>query len=249
MSKVSIVCAAYNCAAYLPKTIESVINQAYPDWELLIVNDCSTDNTAEVAESYAQADNRIKLLNNIKNVGPAKTRNNGIEAAQGKYLAFLDGDDFWEPDFISTSMNFLKNKKEVFCFSSYYRVDEDLNPLYDPFIVPEKVNYESILRTCPISCLTAFIDIEQTGKYYMPNIEKRQDYGLWLNILKDVNFAYGIEKPLATYRIRKGSVSRNKWKAMYYVWKVYRDVEKINLFKSMYLLVVYALNGMKKYSR
>ncbi|AEV34265.1 glycosyl transferase [Owenweeksia hongkongensis DSM 17368] len=249
MSKVSIVCAAYNCAGYLPKTIESVINQAYPDWELLIVNDCSTDNTAEVTESYAQADDRIKLLNNIKNVGPAKTRNNGIEAAQGKYLAFLDGDDFWEPDFISTSRDYLKRTGEVFCFSSYYRVDEDLNPLYDPFIVPEKVNYESILRTCPISCLTAFIDIEQIGKYYMPNIEKRQDYGLWLNILKDVNFAYGIEKPLATYRIRKGSVSRNKWKAMYYVWKVYRDVEKINLFKSMYLLVVYALNGMKKYSR
>ena len=246
---VSIICAAYNCAKYLPKTIESVQTQVYQNWELIVVNDCSTDSTLEVAEAYAEKDKRVKVISNPENVGPAKTRNNGIKAAEGKYLAFLDGDDFWEPDFISTSIDFLKSEGQVFCFASYYRVDEVLDPLYEPFIVPEKVNYESILRTCPISCLTAFIDIEQTGKYYMPDIEKRQDYGLWLNILKDVDFAYGIKKPLATYRIRKGSVSRNKWKAMYYVWKVYRDVEKINLFKSMYLLGVYALNGVKKYSR
>lgn len=249
MNKVSIVCAAYNCSKYLSKTIESVQAQNYLEWELIVVDDCSTDDTVEVAESYASEDRRVKVMSNDVNVGPARTRNNGIKAAEGKYLAFLDGDDFWEPDFISTSIDFLQTRGGVFCFSSYYRVDEDLNPLYEPFIVPVRVNYNSILRTCPISCLTAFIDIEQTGKYYMPDIEKRQDYGLWLSILKDVDYAYGIEKTLATYRIRKGSVSRNKWKAMYYVWKVYRDVEKINLFKSAYLLGVYALNGVKKYSR
>jgi glycosyltransferase involved in cell wall biosynthesis len=248
MSKVSIICASYNSACYLSTTINSIINQYYKDWELIIIDDCSVDNTYEIASKFADTDSRIRILSNNKNKGPAKTRNKGIREAKGKYLTFIDSDDLWEKDFISKSISFLQENNYSFCFSSYYRVDEGLDPLYTPFIVPKKVSYNDLLKTCPISCLTAFIDIGKIGKYYMPDLKQRQDYGLWLNILKDVDFAYGIKKKLATYRIRKGSVSRNKFEAMKYVWKLYREEEGLNIVRSIYLIVIYSFNGLKKYS-
>src|SRR5690606_24402231 len=132
-------------------------------------------------------------------------RNVGIKVASGSYLTFLDADDLWDSNFLEKSLGFLESNQLTFVFSSYRRVDENLNKLYENFIVPDKVSYNSLLKTCPISCLTAFMKISVIGKYYMPNISKRQDYGLWLAILKDIDYAYGIKEPLATYRIRKGS--------------------------------------------
>jgi teichuronic acid biosynthesis glycosyltransferase TuaG len=246
---ISVITAAYNCAAYIEQTIKSVQNQTLPDWEMIIIDDNSTDNTLQIIKEKASADARIKYLINDTNLGPAKTRNKGIELARGRYLAFLDGDDLWEENFIEVSLDFMIINGYPFVFSSYKRVDELLQPLYTDFIVPAKVNYHSLLKTCPISCLTAVIDIESTGKFYMPDIPKRQDYGLWLSILKKIDHAHGIKQPLAVYRIRKNSVSRNKYKAMFYVWKVYRDVEHINIFYSAYLMVNYIINGLKKYSR
>lgn len=246
---VSIITAAYNCAPYIEQTIKSVQAQTYTDWEMIIIDDCSTDDTVDVITAMAMADSRVKLLQNIQNMGPACSRNRGINIAAGTYLAFLDGDDLWLPEFLEVSLNFMLKHNHVFVFSSYKRLDEGLNPLYDDFIVPNKVSYRSLLKTCPISCLTAVIDISTTGKYYMPDIPKRQDYGLWLSILKQHENAYGIQQPLAIYRIRKNSVSRNKYKAMLYVWKVYRDVEKLNFIYSAYLMVNYVINGLKKYAR
>ncbi|WP_205780548.1 glycosyltransferase family 2 protein [Mucilaginibacter limnophilus] len=246
---VSIITAAYNCAPYIQQTIRSVQSQTYENWEMIIVDDSSTDDTLEFVKAEAEKDNRIKYLVNERNLGAAKSRNRGIEMARGKYLTFLDGDDLWLPGFISTSLIYMKRHDYSFVFSSYRRKDEELNPLYEDFIVPARVNYNSLLKTCPISCLTAFIDIERTGKFFMPDIPKRQDYGLWLSILKKIGNAYGIQEPLAVYRIRKNSLSRNKYKAMLYVWKVYRDVEKINIFYSSYLMVNYVINGMIKYAR
>lgn len=246
---ISIITAAYNCAAYIADTIRSVQNQTVSDWEMIIVDDNSTDDTLSIIKAEAAADSRIKYLVNDSNLGPAKTRNRGIELASGKYLAFLDGDDLWLPGFIEVSLSFMEKHGYTFVFSSYQRVDEELHPLYTDFIVPEKVNYYSLLKTCPISCLTAVIDIEKTGKFYMPDIAKRQDYGLWLSILKKIDYAYGIAQPLAIYRIRKNSVSRNKYKAMLYVWKVYRDVEKLNPVHSAWLMVNYVINGLRKYAR
>jgi glycosyltransferase involved in cell wall biosynthesis len=246
---ISIITAAYNCAAYIGDTIRSVQNQTTGNWEMIIIDDNSTDNTLAIIKAEAAADSRIRYLVNIANLGPAKTRNRGIELATGKYLAFLDGDDLWLPDFIEVSMSFMETHNYPFVFSSYKRVDEALQSLYTDFIVPQKVNYGSLLKTCPISCLTAVIDVEHLGKFYMPDIPKRQDYGLWLSILKKTDHAYGIAQPLAVYRIRKNSLSRNKYKAMLYVWKIYRDVEKLNLVHSAWLMVNYVINGLKKYAR
>ena len=246
--KVSIITPVYNSAKFIKTTIDSVLAQSYTDWEMILIDDGSSDCSIEIIENYISKDCRIKLLKNDKNSGPAISRNKGIEVAQGKYLTFLDADDIWLPEFLSTSINFMVENNYKFVFSSYRRVDENLNPLYNDFIVPTVVSYKNLLKTCPISCLTAFIDISSIGKYYMPAIAKRQDYGLWLSILKNIDYAYGIKEPLAIYRIRKGSVSRNKFKAMLYVWRVYRKVEKLNFFYSLYLLTCYAYNGFKKYS-
>ena len=245
---VSIITPVYNSEKYISTTIDSVIAQTYENWELILIDDGSIDKSVEIINSYIKRDNRISLLRNENNSGPAISRNKGIKAAKGSYLTFIDADDIWMPSFLSISLNFVESNNYNFVFSSYKRVDEDLQSLYNDFIVPERVDYNSLLKTCPISCLTAFIKISSTGKYYMPNIEKRQDYGLWLSILKEVEYAYGIRKPLATYRIRKGSVSRNKFKAILYVWRIYRDVEKIGFLKSLYLILCYTYNGYKKYS-
>ncbi|RYD88715.1 MAG: glycosyltransferase family 2 protein [Sphingobacteriales bacterium] len=246
---VSVITAAYNCAAFIEQTISSVQAQTYPDWEMIIIDDKSTDDTVLIIKTLAATDSRIKLLRNTENMGPAKTRNRGIEIARGRYLTFLDGDDIWLPDFLAISVSYMKKHHHAFVFSSYRRLDENLQPLYKDFIVPKKVSYNGLLKTCPISCLTAMMDVEKIGKHYMPDIPKRQDYGLWLSILKITGHAYGIKQPLAIYRIRKNSVSRNKYEAMLYVWKVYREVEKLNMLYSAYLIVNYSVNGLIKYSR
>jgi len=244
---VSIVMASYNSDEFIGEAIESILNQSYSDWELLIIDDCSTDKSIEVIEGYCSKDDRIKLFQNSSNNGPAVTRNVGIEAAEGQYLTFLDSDDLWVSDFLEKSLKFMHDKECHFVFSSYYRWYYGSDKVDDIFEVPEKATYQSLLKTCPISCLTSVINIKELGKYYMPEIDKRQDYGLWLRILKDYPYALGIKEPLATYRIRPNSVSRNKFKAMYYVWLVYRDLEGMGVIKSFYYLTRYAINGYKKY--
>ncbi|MEO6151411.1 MAG: glycosyltransferase [Mucilaginibacter sp.] len=246
---VSVITAAYNCEAFIEQTIRSVQAQTHPDWEMIIIDDKSTDGTVGIVKKMAAADNRIILLQNSENIGPAKTRNRGIEICTGRYIAFLDGDDIWMPDFLSISVSHMRKHQYPFVFSSYKRLDENLQPLYKDFIVPKRVTYRSLLKTCPISCLTVVLDVWAIGKHYMPDIPKRQDYGLWLSILKTTPYAFGIKQPLAIYRIRKSSLSRNKYQAMLYVWKVYREVEKLNVLYSAYLMLNYSVNGMIKYAR
>lgn len=247
-SRVSIVMASYNSQEYVSAAIESVQAQSYTDWELFVIDDSSTDGTTGVVQSYVSADSRIELLVNDSNMGPGHTRNRGIEKAEGRFLTFIDSDDLWEPTFLETSVRTIIDSGCPFVFASYNRCDEELSPVMEPFIVPGRVTYKDLLHSCPISCLTAVLDIGQIGKYFMPPIRKRQDYVLWLTILKDIPEAKGIRDVLATYRMRKGSVSRNKVKAMYYIWRVYREHERFNVFKSTYLLGVYAINGLVKYS-
>nr|WP_067063831.1 glycosyltransferase family 2 protein [Mucilaginibacter sp. L294] len=233
---VSIITPSHNSKLYIENTVQSVIDQTYTDWEMIIIDDNSTDGTRELIARLAEKDSRIKYFFNDVSIGPAKARNIGIENAKGQFLTFLDSDDIWMPEFIQTSVEYSIKNNYTFVFSSYERKDENLNDLYTDFIVPDKVSYSDLLRTCPISCLTAFIWIEKIGKFYMPDIPKRQDYGLWLRILKHVKYAYGIKTPLAVYRIRKGSLSRNKFLAIWYVWQVYINVEKLNFFYSLYLI-------------
>lgn len=244
---VSIVTPTYNSEKYISETIKSVQNQTYTNWEMIIVDDCSSDGTTKIVRDIAEIDSRIKLISLAVNSGPAKARNAGIDQVSGKYMTFLDADDIWFPEFIKKSIDTINKTNIHFVFSSYKRADEDMQFVYSDFIVPQKVTYTDILKTNSISCLTAFIDIEKLGKKSMPDIFKRQDMGLWLKYLKEIPFAYGIQEPLAVYRIRKNSLSRNKSKLLKYQWQFYREVEKINIVKSLYYMFHWMYRGFIKY--
>lgn len=244
---VSIITPTFNSEKYIQQTIQSVQNQTYQNWEMIIVDDCSVDATVRIVEEIQKTDSRIQLIKSDVNSGPAISRNKGIERITGKYMTFLDADDIWFEDFIQNSIDTIKKQEVYFVFSSYKRSDEQLDFIYTDFIVPEKVTYTDILKSNSISCLTAFLDIEKLGKKFMPEVYKRQDMGLWLKYLKEIPFAYGIKEPKAIYRIRENSLSRKKSDLIKYQWQFYRKVEKLSVISSAYYMTHWAIRGFLKY--
>lgn len=244
---VSIITPTYNSAKFIAETIQSVQNQTYQNWEMIIVDDGSSDETESVVLSIIQNDNRIQFHKLSQNSGPAVARNTGIEKASGTYMTFIDADDIWFPTFIENNIKTIQETGIPFVFSSYRRANEQLEFVYSDFIVPHKVSYTDILKSNSISCLTAFVDIKKLGKKYMPLIRKRQDMGLWLNYLKVIPFAYGIQETQAIYRIRENSLSRKKSDLIKYQWQFYREVEKLNIFQSVYYMLHWMYRGFMKY--
>lgn len=244
---VSIITPTYNSEKFITETIQSVQNQTYGNWEMLIVDDCSSDKTVAIIQQFMEDDHRIHLIRMNKNSGASKARNKAINEVKGDFMTFLDADDIWFPDFIENSIATIQKTGIPFVFSSYRRSNENLEFVYSDFIVPQKVTYTDILKTNSISCLTAFIDVKKLGVKLMPDIRKRQDMGLWLKYLKEIPFAYGIKEPKAIYRIRENSLSRDKKKLLKYQWQFYRDVEKLSIFESMYYMVQWMVRGFLKY--
>ena len=245
---VSIITPSYKSEKFISQTIKSVLKQTYQNWEMIIVDDVSPDNSNKIIEWYIKKDSRIKLIKLEKNSGPAITRNAGIKEAKGRYISFLDADDLWLPKKLEKQISFMNENDIVLSYSSYYSIDEKDRNL-GMFITKEQVNYSDLLKTNNIGCLTAIYDTAKIGKLFMPNIIKRQDYGLWLKILKIIGETKGIIEPLAIYRIRENSVSSNKFKAAKYQWKIYREVEKLGLVKSLYYFTYYVYNGIRKYKK
>ena len=244
---VSIITPSYNSAKFIAETIQSVQNQTYSNWEMIIVDDGSSDETENVVLSIIQNDNRIQFHKLSQNSGPAVARNTGIEKASGDYMTFIDADDIWFPTFIENNIKTIQETGVQFVFSSYKRANEQLEFVYSDFIVPQKVSYTDILKSNSISCLTAFLDIKKLGKKYMPLIRKRQDMGLWLNYLKVIPFAHGIQETQAIYRIRENSLSRKKSDLIKYQWQFYREVEKLTIFQSAYYMLHWMYRGFMKY--
>lgn len=243
MPLVSIITPSYNAEKYLARTIESVLGQTFQDWEMIIVDDQSPDNANQLIEQYCQQDSRIKLLHLEKNSGAAVARNTAIKAAQGRYIAFLDSDDQWLPMKLEKQIFFMQKRNLAFSYTAYEKLNE-LGGFAGKVSVPEKVGYTDILKTNHIGCLTAIYDTKQLGKVYMPLIRKRQDLGLWLKILKHTPYAYGLNEVLAQYQLRSDSISANKRVAAQYTWRLYREVEKLNLAKAMYYFSHNAVNGV-----
>jgi teichuronic acid biosynthesis glycosyltransferase TuaG len=244
---VSIITPSYNSEKFISETIKSVQNQTYSNWEMIIVDDCSGDKTVEIIQNFMEDDHRIHLIQLNKNSGPAKARNFGIEKISGQFMTFLDADDIWFPEFIQNSIQTINTSGVDFVFSSYKRSNENLEFVYSDFIVPKKVTYTDILKSNSISCLTAFINIEVLGVKKMPDILKRQDMGLWLKYLKEMPFAFGIQEPMAIYRIRENSLSRNKKNLLKYQWQFYYKVEKLGFFPSVYYMLQWMARGFLKY--
>lgn len=248
---VSIITPSYNSSKFISSTINSVLEQTYLNWEMIIIDDCSNDNSNEIIGTYCKKDDRIKLIRLNKNVGPAIARNIGIELATGKYIAFLDADDLWLPNKLEKQIQFMEKTDVLLCYSSYYIINEN-DKIIDQFIIPlKKIKYKDLLKRCIIGNLTAVYDAERIGKVMLANVGHGEhgDYTLWLSILKKIDYGYGINEILAKYRLYKGSISSNKVKAAIWQWKIYRNVEKLNFFASIYYFLHYAYYGINKYIR
>lgn len=244
---VSIITPTYNSEKFIAETIRSVQNQTHKNWEMLIVDDCSSDKTVDIIQQFMEDDYRIHLVRLNKNSGASKARNEAIKLVKGDYMTFLDADDIWFPDFIQNSIDTIDKVGIPFVFSSYRRSNEKLEFVYSDFIVPQKVTYKDILKTNSISCLTAFLYVKVLGIKQMPDILKRQDMGLWLKYLKEIPYAYGIQEPKAIYRIRENSLSRDKKKLIKYQWQFYREVEKLSIIESAYYMIQWMVRGFLKY--
>ena len=242
---VSIITPCYNSEKFLDECISSVLNQSYQNWEMLIVDDNSSDNSFALINSYSKRDDRIKPLFLNENLGPAMARNNAITNAKGKYIAFLDSDDIWLPEKLEVQINFMKKNNYSFVFSSYSVIPDDEKAKYT-ISVPETITYKRYLKNTIIGCLTVMLDKEKFNNIKMPNLRSSHDMATWLNLLKECGCAYGIQQKLAIYRDHKSSNTSNKFKAAYDVWNVYREHEKLNLLYSIYNFVIYAINALRK---
>lgn len=243
---ISIITPSYNSGRFISHTIESVMAQTYTNWEMIIVDDCSIDNSVEIITFFKEQDNRIKLVELETNQGAAVARNKSIELSKGRFIAFLDSDDLWLPQKLEKQLQFMTTQNVSFSYASYRLIDDNGNPL-GKFRVPTRQSYSDILKTCSIGCLTAMYDTKSFGKVYMPLIKRRQDLGLWLSLLKKIDYAYGIDDYLAIYRKRDRSISSNKVVAAQYQWRIYREIEKLSFIKSLYYFVHYTFNGIIKH--
>ena len=244
---VSIITAVYNAAGTLRETAESVMAQYYSNWELILIDDCSADDSREVMKSLAEADTRIRCLYNEKNMGVAETRNRGIKDARGRYIAFLDSDDMWDVNKLSVQMDFMEKNDAPFSYTSIRIIDGDGHPTGKERHVPPRVDYKTLLMGDPMPCLTIVIDTERIPreKIYMPNVH-HEDYAAFLNCLRDGEVALGLDEVLASYRVSRNSVSGNKLRTATWQWRILRDQEKLSVIKAFYYLCTYAFLAVQK---
>lgn len=244
--EVSIITPCYNSSSHIKETIESVLAQTYQDWEMIIIDDFSQDNSVAIISDYLKTDHRIKLIELNENVMAAEARNIGLREATGQFIAFLDSDDTWLPEKLEYQLQYMISNHIAFSFTSYYQMSVNGRLKKKIIKVPKSIDYAGYCRNTIIGSLTVIIDRNKTGDFEMPNIRSSHDMALWLLIIRRGFTAYGINKPLAFYRILPESNTSNKWKAAKDVWKVYRDIEKINIVKSSYYFVCYAFNAIRK---
>ncbi len=243
---VSVITPTYNSERFIGETIESVLNQTYDHWEMMIVDDASTDQTVELVEQYQKRDARIKLIILDQNSGSAIARNTAMDHANGKYFAFLDSDDMWTFNKLEKQVEFMLENDIAFSYTQYQRVLEDGTKTNEISKAPFQVKYDDLMKHCVIGCLTVMIDTEKIGNERMYNIRTRQDYVYWLTLAKKGFYAYGLPETLANYRLVRNSISRNKWKAAKKNWEVYYKIEKQTFMKSLWYFINYTLINIKK---
>lgn len=245
---VSIVTPIFNTELYLEDCLNSVLAQTYQNWEMILVDDCSTDTSVEIVERFSEKDSRFKLLKNPVNQGSGITRNLGIDFAKGTYLCFLDSDDRWKPTKLQLQIDFMQRNDYSFSFGSYEFIDEKNNQIKRPKIVTEEpVDYQFLLKKTEIFTSTVMLNLDKIGKFRMPAHRRKQDYGLWLKILKSGVKAYGIKDPIAEYRLRKGSATSNKLTLITKHIVFLQETQEFSLVKSVYYTGYWAFNGFIKY--
>lgn len=241
---VSIVMPSFNAAETISASINSVLEQSYEDWELIVVDDCSSDGTADIARQFANRDRRIIVLTNDVNFGAGFSRNKAIGVSSGKYISFLDADDVWIQSKLAKQVRYMEKTGALFTYTAYQKFSD--SGLGGVIIPPIRVTHNQLLYGNVIGCLTVMFNAEVLGRQTMPLIRKRQDMGLWLKLLKICEVAHGIPEVLACYRIDSG-MTQNKLSAAMYQWRLYRQVVGLGVFKCAWYFSWYVLNGFSKY--
>jgi len=246
---ISIIVPVYNVENFIEETMDCVRAQTYPDWELLLVEDCSSDNTVTLIRQYMEKaqDPRIRLLRQPSNMGAARARNRGVKEANGRYIAYLDADDLWMPEKLEKELAFMKEKGAAFAFTGYEFADENGKGMGKVVHVPAKLTYRQALSNTTIFTTTVMFDLEQLSREQleMPVI-KSEDTALWFRVLRSGVTAYGLDENLVKYRRPGKSLSSNKLAALRRIWNLYRKEEGLNVVCSAWHFCFWALRAVKR---
>lgn len=246
---VSIITPSYNSIYCIENTIQSVLNQTYSNWELIIVDDCSTDNSQFLIKKYCELEPRIKYYKtDVPSGSPTLPRNIGIREAQGRFIAFLDSDDMWLPEKLEEQIVQFNGKDIAIVYSNYEKINEAGVRSGRQVIAPALMSYRKILKGNVIGCLTAVYDTFVVGKVYFSE-SASEDFIMWLSILKKGFIAKNTNTITALYRVKANSLSSNKFKAFSWTWNIYRNIEKLNLLQSCYYFSHYAFRAGLKYMK
>lgn len=244
---VSVIIPVYNAEKFIEETIQSVLNQTYEDIEIILVDDCSKDNSREIIKEYAKKYKNIIYYLQEKNFGAAVARNKGLDLAKGRYIAFLDSDDLWYSEKIEKQINFMrKNNNVAFCYTAYEMIDEEGNLIKGKIKILEKVEYKHLLKRTIISTPTVLLDRQLIGGLKMPLRRTGQDYAYWLLLLRNVGFAYGIDEALVKVRRHGNSLSANKFQNIRDVWSIQTKNEGLSLLYATYNTICYIYNSFAK---
>ena len=243
---VSVITPVYNGSRFIEETIESVRAQTHTDWEMLVVDDCSSDETPAIVERIAKVDPRVRLLRHTTNGGPARARNTALEAASSQVVAYVDSDDVWLPEKLERQLAFMRETGAGFSYTGFRRMDEHGGHIGLMRPMPDALTYHDYLKNTAIVTSTVVIDRDRTGDFRMPIIQC-DDFGAWLSILKRGHVARGLQEDLLRYRVVSNSISRNKARWARGIWRTYRDLERLPLPYSAWCFANYAWRGFRKY--
>jgi len=243
---VSVIIPVYNAEKYIGSTIESALNQTYKKLTLVIVDDCSTDNSKNIIDEYIKHTNNIVYHLNSNNTGAAVARNKALEIAEGRYVAFLDSDDLWLPEKIQRQLALMSNNNVGFCYTAYEMIDDEGRLMKEKIKILEKTEYKHLLKRTMISTPTVLLDRQLIGNVEMPLRRTGQDYAYWLLLLRKNGVAYGIDEALVQVRRRNNSLSKNKIQNVRDVWSIQTKFENIPLLKATYNTICYVLNSFFK---
>ena len=243
---ISIIMATYNAEKTIEQAIDSVLNQTYPNFELLVVNDCSKDRTVELVRDIAAKDSRVRLISNVKNSGVSYTRKHGLEEAKGSWIAILDSDDAWAPEKLEKQIDLQKRTNADLLFTGSAFMDSDGQPIDWYLHAPAEVTCRQLLKQNVLSNSSALVRKELYAKHYVIGDGMHEDFAIWLSILKEGKKAYGVDEPLLIYRITKSSKSGNKVKAAKMNWNTYRYIG-LNPVEAAYYEGWYVMKGLMKY--
>jgi teichuronic acid biosynthesis glycosyltransferase TuaG len=243
---VSIITPAYNAGRFIADAVATVRAQTHVNWELLIVDDCSSDDTVQRAQRAAASDSRVELIRQQRNSGPACARNAALSAARGRWIAFLDADDYWLPEKLERQLAFHQASGAKITFTEFRRVTEDGSAVGRHVRVPDRLSYHALLRNTAIATSAVLVDRNRTGSFRMKETYY-DDYACWLELLRPGGCALGLHQDLMRYRVRRASVSRDKAHSARKVWHIYRQIEGLNLATSAWCFMHYAVRGLIKY--